>query len=116
MNKKYILVATAALVLAIIGFTIWFLSSRGSIPWLGGGVLPLTRTYDIEQDYCGKAIDINYCNCAFQGENCEMIGALNQDAARRLLTAGFEQWVIEKKKEECSQKGGEWVKEKCIKE
>lgn len=115
MNKKIIIAIVIVLVLITIAVTVWFVSSRGLIPQFGGAVLPLTSTYDVQQDYCGKVIDTYYCKCAFQGEDCQVIGVSDKDTAQRLVMAGFEKWVIEKQKEECAEKGGRWKNEVCRK-
>lgn len=115
MNKRITIAIVIVLVLITIAVAVWFVSSRGFIPQFGGAVLPLTSNYDIQQDYCGKTIDIHYCNCAFKGDDCQAIGIVDKDTAKRLVTAGFESWVIEKKKEECGQKGGRWINDVCKK-
>lgn len=71
--------------------------------------------YSLENDYCGKGIDMKYCDCAFRGENCEMIGATDRESLKKLLNESFQSWLAEKKKEECTKKGGRWINDVCKK-
>ncbi len=112
MNKKFIIAAIVVLILTVLVVTARF---GFNLDFSRGSIVVLTGTYDIQQDYCGKVIDIHYCNCAFQGEDCGVVGLLDKDAGQRLVTAGFEKWVIEKKNEECAQKGGRWKNDVCRK-
>ncbi len=79
----------------------------------GSKSISLHSDYDIQRDYCGKAIDIHYCQCAFEGEFCEAISTSGKDAVNKLVIAGFEKWVIEQKKKECAEKSGYWVNDGC---
>ena len=112
MKKKIIIIGVVIIVVLAVAIFYFLFTGKGIKKET---IVPLTTNYDISQDYCGKALDVHYCNCAFQGEDCETIGLSDKDAAYRLVTAGFEKWVIEKKKEECAEKGGRWVKDVCKK-
>ena len=112
VNKKFVIAIVVVLIVVVLIVVARFAFNRD---FFRGSVLTLTGSYDLQRDYCGKALDMHYCNCAFQGEDCEAIGLSDKDAAYRLVTAGFEKWVIEKKKEECAEKGGRWVKDVCKK-
>jgi len=114
VNKKFVIAIVVVLIVVVLIVVARFAFNRD---FFRGSVLTLTGSYDLQRDYCGKALDIHYCNCAFRGEDCGVIGLSDRDkdAAYRLVTAGFEKWVIEKKKEECAEKGGRWVKDVCKK-
>lgn len=108
-NKK-ISIAIGIVILIVLIFLVYFLF----IP--KEKEIPITiPEYDIQKDYCGKVIDSHYCQCAFEGENCEAIGSLSKEDTYKLVNAGFESWLIEKKKELCVQKDGRWVDDVCRK-
>lgn len=113
--RKNILIS----VLGILGIPIFILivlfAGKFAFSPPSGSIVELTRTYDIKKDYCGKLIDIHYCQCAFEGENCEVVGMANQDDAVRALEAAYTSWVMEKQKEECAEKGGRWKNDVCRK-
>lgn len=109
-NKKFVIgiimisIATVFVVAVYWGFNLNFFR---------GPSLNLTDDYDIQRDYCGKIVDLHYCKCAFDGEFCDVIDSGDKDVAYKLIMAGFERWVVEKKKTECAEKGGLWKDDDC---
>jgi hypothetical protein len=112
VQKKIVIAAIIILVLAIIVVAVRFIFN---FDFLKGPIIPLTKNYNIQQDYCGKVVDTHYCQCAFEGTSCEVVSMPDKETAYKLVTAGFESWVIEQKKNECAEKGGNWKDNNCRK-
>ncbi len=107
MNKKNIIIGGGVLMVIVAAY---FLINSG---FLFASHIPLT-SYDIQKDYCGKAIDYHYCKCAFNGEFCDTIG-LSKDQAHSVVSEGYEDWREDRQKEECAEKDGRWVGDGCRK-
>ncbi len=108
--KQKIIIGIIILIIIVAVVVIYFMFPQKET------VIPLTTSYDINKDYCGKAVDIHYCQCAFEDESfCKIIGIDSKETASNLVNAGFENWVNQQKERECIEKGGILVGNICKK-
>ena len=70
---------------------------------------------DIKDDFCGVAINFQYCKCAFHNEYCDSIG-LSKGDANNYVQAEYEKWLglkLTSFKTECENAGGIFDKDRC---